>query len=300
MVRAGNELLAGCAEERGVAASGLTVVVGWSAGLAGSSLRIATRAIAATTAAARSPASMARFGPLRCTSGVWLGASRSIMVASSSVNWTGLWLITAGWSLRRARVIDDPTPRFDARWMTSSAVITCWCWSARRAMSRNWSSIVTPSPPSPPATSPSHAPHVSAPCSSTRPTTRRPRPATIRNRSPAPPQSALDPRALPTGPTRPARTRARLGQAPHRTPSSRSDAERSPMPVTAHDEQIASGIRHPRNPVPMFPRVRKRIRCSLATTVDAEGRRQRLTQPTLMDRHERLETIARRHQPSLV
>ncbi len=72
------------------------------------------------------------------------------------------------------------------------------------------------------------------------------------------------------------------------------------MPVAAYDEQIASGIRHPRNPVPMFPRVRKRIRCSLATTVDAEGRRQRLTQPTLVGRDECFEATERRHRMSLV
>ena len=128
-----------------------------------------------------------------------------------------------------------------------------------------------PSPPSPPATSPSHAQHRSAPCSSTRPTTRRPRPATTRTRSPASPRPALDPRAPPTAPPTPARTTVRRGRARIEHRLRDPVAESSPMPVTADHEQIAGGIRHPRNPIPMLPRVRKRIRCSFPTTVDAEA-----------------------------
>ena len=44
----------------------------------------------------------------------------------------------------------------------------------------------------------------------------------------------------------------------------------------------------------------QRIGCRLATTVDPERRCQRLTQPTLMGRHERFEAIGGRHRRCLV
>jgi hypothetical protein len=72
------------------------------------------------------------------------------------------------------------------------------------------------------------------------------------------------------------------------------------VPVTPHHEQVPDGVRHRSDTVPVFPGIRERIRGSVTTAVDADRRRQRLTQPTLMSSDERLEADERRHRTSFV
>ena len=67
----------------GVVRGTVTVGDGWSAGAPSSPLRVTTRTMATTAAAARSPATRTRTGPLRRGS-VGTGVSRSIMVSWSA------------------------------------------------------------------------------------------------------------------------------------------------------------------------------------------------------------------------